>query len=193
MPALRNRLQHSSAANGHQKQPLQNGFSADEAQILKKKLISAQEEEYNANNNSLQQTNHQEDTRIEQDEFEDTSTMGAHAKMNTDEPPVLVFPNQRGTSSIGKSVNGQFAAALLRLQVDLDATCKRLSGLETRLDSAISKTQTRETQEKAREAAAKKRSNLFTKDNVYTLIYLSWPVVVYMTMRAIERRSLASK
>lgn len=113
---------------------------------------------------------------VEEEEYSDTLTMGVHSKIG-------------GEMSVGESAKGQFASALLRLQIDLDATNRRLNGLESKLDAALS-SKPRNERVKGTEA---RRDRLLSRDNMYTLIYLSWPLVVFLTMRAIERRSLARK
>lgn len=113
---------------------------------------------------------------VEEEEYSDTLTMGVHTKIGS-------------AMSVGESAKGQFAAALLRLQMDLDTTNRRLNGLESKLDAAIS---SKPRNERVRETEAR-RDRFLSRDNMYTLIYLSWPLVVFLTMRAIERRSLARK
>lgn len=190
MPALRNR---AHLING-QEPKSSNGLAMDPTEsLLNKKLLLLEEHSNESNNNSYHQASsfqnggHQE----EEESFADAHTFGAHAGKFDDEEP-LIF-NSNGTSMI-RTARDQFAIALLSLQADLEATSRRLAEIETKV-STVNKQQ--QQQNLAAAAAARSRENakggLFNKENLTSLVYLSWPVVVFFAIRAIERRSMAAK
>lgn len=140
--------------------------------LLKKKLLLLEEENSRSQNDS-----NNNKSRLTEDAFSDTC-------QSDDQIPV--FGSTSG--SIGQTVRDQFAVALLRLQTDLEATSQRLVEMESKLEEW-----TRKTRSQARPpTSAKPSKGIFTKDNVYNIAYLGWPVLVYLAMRAIERRSLNS-
>lgn len=194
MPALRNRqhlivgASNNNLANGHA-----NGYAnskspsgKQEKALLKKKLSLLEDqikEDTNNNNNQSQSDN--------EEFFGDTHTTEAHfSKFNNslNDEKIPIFSSNTGETN--QSVKDQFAVALLRLQHDLDATNQKLGQVETRLD-AINRQVTGFGNKQKGAAGRANKSGLFSKDNMYNLMYLSWPVVVFIAMRAIEKRSLS--
>lgn len=200
MSEIRNRRQ---AANGHKKpNGLSNGHSKqlkaaqsspapstayqqDEDEILVKKKLQMLQEDQTVNNNN---DNNNNDSRNEEEQFADTFTMGAHAKLTHDEP--IIFDGANTRTSIGHSARDQMAAALLRLQAQLDTSSQRLAAVETKLENL-----TRRHMQQSRESSMKQSGakGLLSRDNLTNLAYLTWPILVFVAMRAIERRAAAKK
>lgn len=180
MPAqLRNR-QHlvNGKANGASTERMNGLASQSPVELdpfITKKLIQIEEEDHTNNNDS---------DRME-DTFSDTCTMGSHCKIPDENP--MIFSELK--TSINQTARDQFAVALLRLQTDLDAASRRLTEVESRVDGINRLQRNRDAQIKA----STKSSGLFCRDNLVSLAYLSWPIIIIVAMKAIERRSVASK
>jgi len=192
MPALRNRRHLIDGAEGKASQGYIDGQVSDiklgqndvEGEILNKKLMFMREEEAN---NLHDGNNNRGDTSNLEDTFMDTNTVDAHAKFEQLEPQIF----DQNNSSIGQSARDQFAVALLRLQADLDSTGQRLAQIESKVDKLnLNKQRAGKTTDAGR---GDKRSGLFGGNNMSTIMYLSWPLIVFVAMRAIERRSLSGK
>lgn len=164
----------------HLEEPIAESQAADDLLETKKKILMMVEE----NNNESNATADQQET----DTFADTFTLTPkqHSRPSQqDQEPIEIY---------NKSARDQFAAALLKLQNDLDLTSKKLHDIENKMDSFQSKIarQQQADKDKATKAAAKS-SGLFNKSNITAnLIYFGWPVVVYLAFRAIERRNAAA-
>lgn len=156
--------------------------------VAKKKQLLIEEnqpEENNNNNNNI----------IVEEEFSDVKTLSSNGKFSSNseeqqaEPIIIGAEAQDELTSIGRSARDQFADALLRLQADLHDTTERLSELATKVDKINLSTRNRLQEQ---ERAASKSSSVFNRDNATTLFYFGWPVVVFFTIRALEKRSLSS-
>ena len=128
--------------------------------------------------------------------FHDTQTLSAHVgnkKFSQDDEPIVIFDTQTNTS-IAQTAKDQFAAALLRLQSGLDVSTQRLEAIEAKIDN-LSKQQRQHG--KLHDANSKKAATwteaLLGKGRLGTLLYMSWPVLVFVAMRALERRSMLKK
>lgn len=186
MPALRNRqhlMKGSSNSDGCSPQ--------DTADLLKKKLITLEDklndaDDNNNNNNSNYKTNNQSD---DDEIFGDTKTIGLRPKFvgKSNDETIPIFGNQIDEDQSGQGIKDQFAIALLRLQQNLDATNIKLRDVETKVDAISRQNSNRQ---KLIERTDGKRIGLFNRDNFYTLAYLTWPVVAFVAMRAIEKKSL---
>lgn len=89
--------------------------------------------------------------------------------------PIFSDQYKVGQGSFDQGVRDQFAMSLLRLQQDLDLTNRKLSEVENKID-----------------AIKRQRLNMQTNRHngnpMYTLMYFGWPVVVFIAIRAFERR-----
>lgn len=198
MPALQ--LGGSSSSSGGiniGKDPqgfgLQNGFgkqagsSQQDAETLllakKKELLDEQQEpEVNNNNNNAGQT---------EEKFSDLRTIGINGKCSSEqEEPCIFTGDHEIETSIGRSAKDQFADALLRLQSDLHNNTERLSELANKVEKInLSSSRGGRMQQQQNN----KSSPVLNRDNITTLFYFSWPVMVFLAIRAYERRSLSSK
>lgn len=146
-----------------------------EAKMALKKKILMLEDGYDENNNS---------NSLDQDTFGDTSVQQASTRSQNAhqlEDLVEVFKHGQGLAS----PQDQFAAALLRLQLELDAAGERLSAVERKLEQAMT---TR--QQRAPQVTPARSDPLISGRTLTTgFIYLAWPVVVFAAMRAYERRA----
>lgn len=180
--ALRNR-KHLANGNSKPNHANSNGnctsngsYSASNDALLKKKLLLSVEDQ--VANQRLDMNNNKGET------FADSYTMGSNTKQVNEEDPIIFNADN---SSINQSAKDQFAVALLRLQADLDATSHRLTEMESKVDKIRNAT-AQSTQPKQVYAGKVVRKSLFSRDNIASLIYLGWPVVVFLAMRAIEKR-----
>lgn len=108
-------------------------------------------------------------------------------KDSNDNEPLLVYSDEN--SSITRTVRDQFAVALLKLQSDLEATGRRLSELESAVRNAGVGRGTTRTEQGARPSTGGKCQS----GNMMQILYIGWPMIVYIAMRYMERRSLANK
>lgn len=109
---------------------------------------------------------------------------------------IIIYDGQSNTS-IAQTAKDQFAAALLRLQSGLDESSRRLQTVETKVDEFIKQQQQRNQQQaKAQQnndtSNNKKGMGKFLSQHGATIVYVGWPVLVFLAMRALERRTLAS-
>lgn len=159
--------------NGFKQQANCNSMQPDmDTLVKKKKLMLAQDPEENNN-------------EICGEEFSDLRSVGANGKFSTDEDQPSIYGEVE--TSIGRSAKDQFADALLRLQSDLHNATERLSDLEKKVDKINMSRGGPPIQE------SKSKFSVFDRNNVTTLLYFSWPVVVFLAIRAIEKRSASSK
>lgn len=185
MPTLRNR-QHLIKAHS-----TANGNSSEDSVILKKKLTMFEDklEKSNDSNN-----NHSTNESYSEDIFGDTQTIGVHPKFSSksheDKIPIFTDQGSEQQSSFSQSIKDQFAIALLRLQQDLDVTNRKLDDIEAKVNLI-----TRQNSDNRQKNKPKNRdgTGFFNKNNMYSLIYFGWPVVVFIAMRAIEKKSLSAR
>lgn len=171
-----------------------NGLDTSDGDYLKIKLankkLELMEQEYGA---SEPRSNQSQEAEV----FHDTSALGAHTtnrrSSSQDTEPIVIYSTQSNTS-IAQTAKDQMAAALLRLQSGLDSSTLRLSAIETRVDELVK--QQRQKTRSNQEAPKAKRNNWLSpssSSHLNTLIYLSWPVLVFVAMRALEKRALLKK
>lgn len=143
------------------------------AEALKKKMLLIDE--------PLQQDQNNNNTSANDDTFADTF---AHQQKSANQDHLIQVFSQNQMSTSGP--HDQFAAALLRLQADLDSASQRMSAIEAKLEASIKARQ----QQQRQQVTPGKRADLLSGRNLTaSLVYLAWPVVVYAAMRAVERRS----
>lgn len=182
-------------------QPKTNGFS-DRVQangknipteaLLNKKMLLLEGESQQANGFGDNDGQRSQDCDV----FHDTKTLSAHiaGKRATQEgEPIVIFDTQSNTS-IAQTAKDQFAAALLRLQSGLDVSKQRLDSIEAKVENL---TRQQRQQSKPNSSGIKKASTwtkaLLGDGRLGTLLYLSWPLFVFVAMKALERRSLMKK
>lgn len=195
MPAIRSR--QTVVANGNSKH-CDNNLDA-EALVSKKLQFLEGDEPQKANGISKGTTTFApQQTGISDDEeevFLDTCALGAHAKRKlaeNGEPVVVVFDGQNNTS-ISQTAKDQFAAALLRLQANLDDSTKRLFSVESKLDELEKQHQQQKQSQRAvsrSQNAVAKSGGWTSSQNTRTLLYLGWPILVFFAIRAFERRAI---
>lgn len=187
MPAI------SNSQNSNKKTSIVNGSSSQETVSLKEKIMMLEEKIGNSNQ-TLDDNNNYNNNQSDTDEvFGDTQTVGVHPKFSSgsNDEKIPIFGDQNNEQQqgpFGQSVKDQFAISLLRLQKDLDATNFKLNEVETRIDAIYR--QNSLNQEKLNKQTKNNKSSLFNRDNMFTLMYFGWPVVVFIAMRAFERRSI---
>lgn len=186
----------NGARNGTKKGSKQNGYSktsttGDDKTLIKKLIIADQDEEPNGadsnNNNSNSNSNN---INSDEEEFSDMSTsVAGNCDQVSLEPAAAAAEVE---TSIGRSARDQFAAALLRLQADLDRTSGRLDAIETKVDRL-----TREAKQQVGRTSNNQprgaKNRVLSGKNLRTLFYIGWPVLVFFAMRAIERRRSAAR
>lgn len=174
MPAIRSRLQEAKLE-----------------QQLGKKLQLLQEEELHfkkaprpaTTGHTSDGTNSQSDNNQRGELFEDTTW-----SQGSTEQQVPVF--ERASCLIGQSARDQFAAALLRLQANLERSSERLASVEDKLEELLRQRQQQlELQRQRKQEAAR---GALAGGRLRTILYLGWPVLVFVALRALERRSLAN-
>lgn len=185
MPALRNRQPLIKVP------PTANGHSFEDGVVLKKKLSLFEDKLANSNDSN---ENHSINQSNGEDIFGDTQTIGVHPKFsnksNDDKIPIFTDQGNEEQSSFSQSIKDQFAIALLRLQQDLDATNSKLNDIEAKVNSITRQNSDNRHQNRSKN---RDRTGFFNKDNIYSLIYFGWPVVVFIAMRAIEKKSLSAR
>lgn len=185
---------------------LQKGQSFDQLLSSKQKLLLAEKtarqneskvDDINLNNNNIEY--HNNETESYGDAFTHASTQ--HSKFssiqtkratkflsdNNNDEPLQVFDGSQ-TSSFVHTVQDQFAGALLRLQTSLDKTDQRIASLEKRLNEFA-----RQIAQRQQQSSSRNSSKIPLAKHLPTLAYLGWPILVYLTMKAMERRSVAAK
>lgn len=158
-----------------------NGYlvSDEEEQIVRKKLIMMAQEEKNSYNFERNDANNNDNN---DDIFADTYAFKkSDANMRNQIEPVVVF---------SQTAKDQFAASLLKLQADLDFTTNRLSSIETTIDNLTRQQKQQQQLANKKSETNKKKSAIFNKSNLANLVYFGWPVLVFIAMRAIEKRRL---
>lgn len=91
------------------------------------------------------------------------------------------------SNSIHKSMQDQFATSILRLQANMESTSQRLNELEAKINQI---------QRQRNQPLSDSTANFYafgkerTQKIITTLVQYGWPVVVYLAIRAIERRAL---
>lgn len=145
----------------------------DAVEALKKKMLLLEEPvQQDQNNNNA--------TPSKAETFADTFTH--QQKVSNQDNLIHVF-SQVASSTSG--LHDSFATALLRLQAKLDSADERLGVIESKLEATI-----KARLQQRQQVTPVKRTNVLTGRSLTTsLAYLAWPVVVYVAMRAIERRS----
>lgn len=170
---MENNLRNRTKANGLNKKSKGFACSIEETLETKKKLLLLNQDD--DNNNGFVQNLETTD-----DNFADTFTSKPehhHAKVDE---VVEIF---------NETAKDQFAAALLRLQTDLDSTNKRMLDIEIKMESLIKKQESKNNQSKQKATNSSKGHVILNWDNLGNLVYFGWPIVVYLAMRAIERRN----
>ena len=200
MPAVIS-SQRANKSNGFDKN-MREGLSSsltsnDDSDSIRTKLANKKldiiEQEHNQfNNGTLLNNRSQQETA---EVFHDTHSLGAHASAkssNLDDEPIVIFDTQSNTS-IAQTAKDQFAAALLRLQSGLDDSSSRLDAIESKIDDIVR--QQRQQTTRTNQASSNSSGWLyFTSDTRYrTILYLSWPVLVFVAMRALEKRALLKR
>lgn len=184
----------------------QKGQTFDELVSAKQKLLLAEKsaqqndaiktDDILTNNNNIDY--HHNETEIYGDAYTHSSTQ--HSKFSTaqsktatkflnnnnNDEPVQVFDDSQ-SSSFTQTVQDQFAGALLRLQTSLDKTDQRIATIEKRLNDVA-----RQIAQRQQSSACGKTKNPLAK-HLPTIAYFGWPILVYLTMRALERRSIAAR
>lgn len=201
MPALRNRKHLISETSNI------NGISASNGnKLLKKKLVMLEDKLNNDisdmdNNNNCANNNNQSDG---EEIYGDAQTIGSHPKrfvgkstIADEKIPIFTDQNneqqQQQSNLFGPSIKDQFATALLRLQHDLDATNEKLNDIETKLDSISKRNLNNSRQSNWQQTSgSSSKKGFLNKNNIYTLMYFGWPVVVFIAMRALEKKSLSN-
>jgi hypothetical protein len=187
-------------------QPKANGHSRSVAAadvILSKKMQLMEQEQDQANGFHNNNNNNSQDC----EEFHDTHTLNVHSQpgnkrcppsssRDNDDEPIVIFDTQNNTS-ISRTAKDQFAAALLRLQSGLDASSRRLDEIETKVNN-LSKQQRQQANKagsdtKRGAGAGSWALTLLGNGRLGALLYLSWPVFVFLAMRALERRAALKK
>lgn len=196
MPAIRSQHMNGFADNKeiHLKRSMSKlQGSQDEmmigAALANKKMQLIEEENHRVQTNGFHKTP-QQDCEV----FEESQTLGLHRhSSNQDDEPIVIFDTQNNTS-ISQTAKDQFAAALLRLQSGLDVSTQRLDAIETRIDDLVKQTrqQARQQQSKS-ESKSSWATTLVGNGKLGTLLYLSWPVLVFVALRTIERRNMLNK
>lgn len=185
-------VSYQPKANGFSGPAQANGKTTLPADVLMSKKMQLLESEspqangFNNNNNNA---------TPESEVFHDTHTLSAHVgnkRSSQDDEPIVIFDTQSNTS-IAQTAKDQFAAALLRLQSGLDVSTQRLEAIEAKVDNLTK--QQRQQQSKVQQNNADKKAGswattLLGKGQFGTLLYLGWPVLVFVAMRALERRSM---
>lgn len=200
MPALRNRKHPVSETSN------MNGILPRDNSLLKKKLVMLEDKldnnisDTNNNNNNNNSNNNQSDS---EEMYGDAQTIGSHPTQfagkfaNTDEK-IPIFTNQNNehqhqqNNLFGPSIKDQFATALLRLQQDLDATNQKLNDIETKVDSISKQNLNNRQQSNRQQTSGANKKGFLSKNSMYTLMYFGWPVVVFIAMRALEKKSLSN-
>lgn len=175
MPAVKNQQ-----ANGFGK--MANGFEEENASKLANKKLDMMERDMNGN------------SAPEAEVFHDTSAQGAGHTSNRQagDEPIVIYDTQSNTS-IAQTAKDQFAAALLRLQAGLDESTTRLGAMEKRLDEIVNKQRQQQTKSNQEATAAKSHKWFASSGRLNTLMYLSWPVLVFVVMKALEKRAVMKK
>lgn len=91
-------------------------------------------------------------------------------------------------SSVTEDVSDQLAVAVLRLQQGLEQAVKRLDSVEDQLMTISSKY---ETNLKKMEEINKRGANMVDSVHTTRIFMISWPVVVFFCLRALEKRTHA--
>lgn len=118
------------------------------------------------------------------EKFGDVKTSTNHPQ---DDQILIISRNSNdNNNNIHKSMEDQFASSLLRLQAGLDSTTARLQELENKINQI---------QKKQNQLATNSSSSPKDRNTqiILTLIQLGWPLVVYVAIKAIERRALKNK
>lgn len=153
----------------------------------KKKLMFLEEQQQQNGTHFCDKNNNSN----EDEKFADVCTVSeAHANQDQDGPQIF---GRNSNGSINQTAKDQFAAALLRLQADLDSTSKRLSELEVKLDKQAGKQQASGAGRATGAGGKGAAKGYFSRDNLASVVYLGWPVLVFLAIRAFERRSLAAR
>lgn len=204
MPAIRNHNHKglSDGANGL-KSPngYGNGINCQDSRLLNKKLNMLLDDDQPPSTSKSESIQHKQapttvddvtnNNYLEEDSFADTQFV-ASARHSDDHASIGIFSNQSLAPST--AIRDQFADALLRLQTDLDSTSRRLADLEQQVQSVtrMNDQVQRQQKQQASDRPTGKKSSLFSGKNASRLLFLSWPILVYVAMRAIERRSLTA-
>lgn len=157
-----------------------------QSELLAKKKLVLMEQDVTINNNNSGE--------VDQDEtFCDIKTTAdlIHSKLNTQDEQIFIFgkDKQPNKGNINNSIRDQFAASLLRLQANLDEQNSRLVDLEAKLDTIQRSRRQQGNKDKKSKGAL---GGLIGDITLGKLAYLSWPILVFVAMRAIERRSNSS-
>lgn len=126
-------------------------------------------------------------TKINSDANEYSDMVGQRAGKMKERPDVVEADDE---TSIGRSAKDQFADALLRLQADLDKASGRLCAIETKVDQMAQQDRSSSNKhvrinDNKHNRTAKK---ILSQKNLARLFYIGWPVLVYVVLRALERR-----
>lgn len=188
-----------SLANGiHQSEAFDELVNAKQKLLIAEKnaqqsnSISADKVNLNNNNNDDQYSNDANEiygdaythSNTQHSKFATTCSKAATKFLNNNnDEPVQVFTDEPDHSSFAHTVQDQFAGALLRLQTSLDKTDKRIASIETRLNDFA-----RQIAQRPQPKSGKSRLSR----HLSTLAFFSWPIVVFLAMRALERRSITA-
>jgi len=164
-----------------------NGYSQSEAEAIARKKIKCIEEEQE----DLRTTRSAATMPNNEEIFHDTCAQPvAHSRQKQvvsnskdNQEHVLIYDGQ-SNSSISQTAKDQFAAALLRLQSGLDESTRRLKEVESKVEGFIKQQQRNQQQSLPKEDKNKSKKGLGL-----TLLYLGWPILVFLAMRTIERRN----
>lgn len=192
-----------TSANGfHQSETFDELVNAKQKLLIAEKnaqqtnSIKADKVNLNSNNNNNDNYSNDDSNEIYGDAYTHPNTQHSkfattHSKVATkflnnknNNEPVQVFSDDQDQSSFAHTVQDQFAGALLRLQTSLDKTDKRIASIETRLNEFA-----RQTAHRQQPKASKGRLS----QHLSTIAFFGWPIVVFLAMRALERRSLTTK
>lgn len=214
MPAqMRNRHNHqNNSSSNHDIDGAQIHLDKQSELLAKKKLtLIEQEENNNFINNHVNLTNgndkvygrlngvHNEENNDNNDDknevFSDMKTTvdSLHKKLNSSQDDqIFIFgrAQQQNNESFRNSIRDQFAESLLKLQADLDGTSDRLNELEARISAIQQRQQRQQSSTESLNKSQGKFRKLLDDPVVSKLIFLGWPILVFVTMRAIERRSI---
>lgn len=134
-----------------------------------------------------------EDEEIFTDATANQKRFGDQKNATSQESLADIFSND--SSMVNPTQQDQFAAALVRLQTDLSSTDSRLNAIEAKVDRIL---QDQRQRSSARAHLRQPRdqtrslSILNRLTSTQSLISFAWPVVIYLMMRLMERRSRRS-
>lgn len=105
-----------------------------------------------------------------------------------DQAAIQVFPCEKQQIDSTPTLQDRFASALLRLQSDLDESCQRVEELKLRITKLEKSSSSSSSVSSSRPFSIKNA----LLSNLVPLAYLGWPMLVYLAMRAYERKLMLS-